>query len=237
MMTTAEMVHNDSALRSEWFHSYENDEIDFIYDGATDPAQWHESPWRIMCLLKEAHGGGVWNHAEAIRKDGGLLRVGGSANQSVHYRMVEWFAAIESTLAGAPLDVEADREQDYAQCRETMLRSAWVNIKKVDGLPYSNASDLHAVTVRDARFLTRQIELLNPRVILCGATFEIVRDTLFPEAEPIAGTEFSYLSKQGIVLIEYGHPGRKTRESYQPLIEEVQRIQAAGYLRYPAPAE
>jgi hypothetical protein len=237
MMTTAEMIQNDTVLQREWFSSYESDQIDFIYDGATVPDQWVKSPWRIMCLLKEAHGGGVWNHAEAIREDGGLLRVGGTANQAVHYRMVEWLAAIESSLEGAPIDIEADREEDYPKARATMLRSAWVNVKKVDGLPYSNAGDLHTVATRDADFLKRQMDLLNPRVIVCGATFGIVREILFPGSERIAGTEFSYRSPSGIVLIDYGHPGRKARESYQPLIEEIKCIQSAGYLLEPDTAE
>lgn len=236
-MTPAEMIHNDSVLQSEWFSSYESGDIDFIYDGATDPQKWLESPWRIMCLLKEAHGGGRWNHADAIRKDHGLLKTGGTANQAVHNRMVEWLSVIESNLDDNCFDVEADRNQGHPRGRDTMLRSAWVNIKKADGLPYSNAADLHAVAMRDADFLKRQIDLLKPRVILCGATFGIVRDILFPDSEPIKWTQFSYLSHTGIVLIDYVHPARKARESYRALECEVARIQLAGFLRAPTVSE
>jgi len=143
MITAEELMQANQILKDEWFCSFREDNIDFIYDGATNPAEWIKSPWRIMCLLQEAQGGGHWNHAEAINSDNGLLRVGGTANQSVPNRMVEWLYAIESTLEGVPIDVETDREQDHCEARKTMLRSAWVNIKKVNGLPYSDNNNLY----------------------------------------------------------------------------------------------
>jgi hypothetical protein len=231
MNAEKEIIHCDSLLRDEWFNSYGQADIDFIYDGATDPFRWITSRWRIMCLLKEAHGGGIWNHAEEIKNCNGLLRVGGSANQAVHYRMVEWLYAIESTLEQKSIDVENDRSQNYPGARETMLRSAWVNIKKADGVPYSNNNNLHQVIKRDAPFLRRQIEMLNPRLILCGKTFDIVKDELFQGCERIPNTEFSYHQDGRRIILDYIHPGRKARDSYKLLIEEVKRIRQAGMLQ------
>jgi len=225
-MTTQEFIEADRALRDDWFASYGQPDIDFIYDGATDPEKWLSSPWRIMCLLKEAHGGGQWNHAGAILKHKGLLRVGGTANQAIHYRMIEWISAIEATLMGTPCDVEGDRLLDYPRARLTMLRSAWVNIKKANGLPYSDGGDLYTVAKRDAAYLRRQMALLDPRIVLCGYTFGIVRDMLFPDAERINGTEFSHRTHGGRIILDYYHPGRKSRESYRQLVAEVEKVRA-----------
>ena len=226
-MTSVQFKADDRILEEEWFASYENSELDFIYDGATDPVKWLESPCKIMCLLKEAHGGGQWNHAAAILKDEGMLRVGGSANQALHYRMVEWLYAFESTLMGIPIDVETDRSEDYEACRLTMLRSAWVNIKKAEGTAYSDNGNLRAVAERDAKYLKKQISLLSPKFVLCGYTFGTVRDLLFPDAQKIAGTAFSHITTSGMILVDYCHPGRKARESYKPLVEEARRIISA----------
>ena len=229
-MTTQDFLEANEALQDDWFGSYGNPDIAFIYDGATDPERWFSSPWRIMCLLKEAHGGGQWDHAGAILKDNGLLRVGGTANQSVHYRMIEWIYATEATLMGMPCDIEEDRSLGYPRARQAMLRSAWVNIKKANGVPYSDGGNLYVVARRDAAFLRRQIALLDPRVVLCGYTFGIVREVLFPDAEKINGTEFSYFTPEGRIILDYYHPGRKSRDSYKPLTVEVERIRAARVL-------
>jgi hypothetical protein len=226
-MTTHDFIEADRKLHAEWFASYGDADIDFIHDGATESERWLSSPWRIMCLLKEAHGGGQWNHADAILKDDGLLRVGGTANQAIHYRMVEWIYAVEATLTGAPFSIESDRSDNYRGARATMLRSAWVNIKKANGIAYSNNSDLNAVVRRDGDYLRRQVSLLAPKIVLCGYTFGLVRESLFPDAAKISDTEFSYCTANGVIIIDYYHPGRKSRESYVPLVEEVSRIMAA----------
>lgn len=107
-----------------------------------------------------------------------------------------------------------------------MLRSAWVNLKKANGVAYSDHDDLCSVVKRDAEFLRRQIALLDPRIIMCGYTFGIVRGVLFPDARKIDGTDFSYFTTEGRLVLDYYHPGRKSLESYAPLIAELKRIQA-----------
>lgn len=236
-MTASEFKNLDQHLEHEWLASYGNPEIDFIYDGATDPVRWLESPLRIMCLLKEAHGGGQWNHAAGILKDEGLLRVGGTANQAVHYRMIEWLYAFESTLLGLSFNVEADRSENYPKARQTMLRSAWVNIKKADGIAYSDNGNLREIALRDGSFLRRQVALLAPRFVICGYTYGTVQDVLFPGAQKIAGTDFSYSTPDGLVVVDFYHPGRKSRESYSLLAEEAVRIANSLSSHLPAKEE
>ena len=43
-------------------------------------------------------------------------------------------------IMGLSFTVEADIFESYPAARRTMLRSAWVNIKKADGIAYSNRS-------------------------------------------------------------------------------------------------
>ncbi|GEM_PF-1795721 len=213
-------------LRMEWHQSYGCNQVDFIYDGPTDSRLWFNSKYRILCLLKEAHGGGTWDHAEAIHTDLGLLRVGGTANQATHYRMVEWLYAIERTLNGQSVDIEEERRTDYPECRAVMLRSAWINIKKANGVSHSDANDLSIVVRRDHIFLKKQIDMLNPQIILCCATFEIARDPLFSNCARIQGTKFSYRS-EGRVIVNYRHPARASRETYMPLMEEARMLREA----------
>lgn len=230
-MTLDEFNKTNNALRNEWFASYGGDagDHDFIYDGATDPAQWLASPWRIMCLLKEAHGGGRWNHAEGIKEGGGMLKVGGTAKQATHYRMLEWLYAIETTLNHKPVDIEYERMNDYTNARQTMMRSAWVNIKKADGEAQSNNNDLTQVVKRDAMFLRRQLDLLNPKIILCGNIYGIVQGELFPDGQPVVGTASGFSSRQnnGRIIMNWFHPAaRKNKDAtYKEIISEVESLQ------------
>ena len=215
-------------LRQEWHQSYAPCD-DFIYDGPTDPDRWFIGKERILCILKEAHGGGVWNHADEIRDCGGLLRVGWPANQATHNRMVEWLYATECSLNEKHMNVEAERSSDYPEARAIMLRSAWINIKKANGVSHSDASNLRSIADRDMRFLNRQIALLSPRIVLCCGTFDLVGDLLFPDRQMIAGTTCSYQSGS-LVIIKYRHPLYAPRESYGDFFAEMERIKIAGVL-------
>lgn len=227
-------IKANDALYEEWFAFYGGQAGDnhFIYDGATDPAQWLASPWKIMCLLREAHGGGVWNHAERIKECGGMLLVGSNANPATHHRVLEWLYAIESTLNRQPLDMENERRNDYPNARQTMMRSAWVNIKKANGVSSSSSKDLSQVVRRDAVFLRRQIDLLRPKIILTGNIYGIVRGELFPDSQHADGTAsgFSFQQSNGRIIMDYFHPTRQSKESYKEIIREVESIQRMGLL-------
>ena len=229
-MTNLQQFFAENAkLREEWRLSYGDGDVDFIYDGPTDPVGWFGGEERILCLLKEAHGGGEWDQAEAIRNDGGLLRVGGTASQATQNRVVEWLYAIDCALNGKRVDIGADRCAGYPEARAVMLRSAGINIKKAGGVSKSDADDLRGVVERDIRFLRRQFELLSPRIVLCCGTFNLVKDLLFPGLQKIDGSEFSYRTGS-VVVIDYRHPARAACQSYEPLIEEIERIKRAGAL-------
>lgn len=228
--TAAELLSEDLELESEWFASYGDETIDFIYDGPTDYEAWIRNPLRILCLFKEAFGGGRWNHAHAIKQDNGLFRVSGGANQAMHYRTIEWLYALEKAILGEPFDVDHERANDYPAAREVMLRSAWVNIKKANGLSKSNYANLSEVLVRDHAFLAKQIELLNPKIVLCGNTFSVAKPFLFADAERIAGTDFSHITPSGVIVIDAYHPGRKPKESYLSIVSEARKILGSGAL-------
>ena len=58
-------------MREEWCLSYGDCES-FIGDGPIDPERWFNKGDRILCLLKEPHGGDHWDLAVNIREHGGL---------------------------------------------------------------------------------------------------------------------------------------------------------------------
>ena len=229
MSDLQQFLSDYAELREEWRRSYGDGPVDFICDGPPDPTLWFNGSERILCLLKEAHGGGEWDQAEAIRNHGGLLRVGGTASQATQNRVVEWLYAIDGALNGKRVDIGADRCAGYPEARAIMLRSAWINIKKANGVSKSDVQDLRGVVDRDIRFLRRQFELLSPCIVLCCRTFNLVKDLLFPGLQKIDGAKFSYRSGS-VVIIDYMHPARAPRKTYEPLIEEIERIKKAGAL-------
>jgi len=229
MMNITDYKKAVSELKAEWDSSY-NNPSDFIFDGATDDDLWFKSKWRLMVLLKEAHGGGRWDHNLGIKKDNGLFRVGGTANQATHYRVLEWLYSFESELDGKPYDVDYERNNDYTNARQTMLHSAWVNIKKADGNPNSAPQDLFQVIRRDTSFLRRQIDLLSPKVVICCGTFGFVKDALFANTRRIDGTNACYATND-VIVVDFRHPARASRESYMDLAKEAHSLHLTGLPR------
>lgn len=146
----------------------------FVEDGAFDPDKYEYSEVKILALMKElpsqefgfVFGEGVRNNLvnkgrfefvkrDALRKIAGRIacvrEVIEKNNQNFNYS-----------------DVKKEAIQSKHIIRY-FLESAYINIKKYNGLPRSSQKDLENTIERDREKLQYQInELLNPDVILCG---------------------------------------------------------------------
>ena len=88
------------------------------------------------------------------------------------------------------------------QQRRALLSSAVVNIKKSSGKTASDRDDLLTYVERDCEFIKRQIEIINPDVVLCGGTWPLVQP-LWPDARRIYDRVWAVQSKH---FIDLYHP-------------------------------
>lgn len=57
-----------------------------------------------------------------------------------------------------------------AAAYDSLLASAIVNVKKVRGVKVSIHDDLNEYAIRDSDFIRRQLDIIDPTVVVCGGT-------------------------------------------------------------------
>ena len=142
----------------------------FVYDGAIDEGKWEGASPKILFLLKEAHGDGgkgkkeSWSLCKLIREDwkrpGFLL----------WWNVGRWAYGIQHTTK----DCIPRFPEDKAAAK-ALFEIAFVNIKKSGGLKSSDSDDLEKYVESDGDLIKKQIELINPDIIIFGYTWAWLR--------------------------------------------------------------
>lgn len=191
----------------------------FISDGivADEPDVWFRQECRPLFLLKEAYGGDQdWDLTWYVRS------VADGKNKNRTWRNVAmWTYGILKTHANCALPVwpeyrsETDAslgEATAATFDERLLKKiAVVNIKKSGGEMSSSDDDLLRYAEYDAKELWREIELIDPTVII-SANITAIHDTLAKEnglpkiQRSRDWTSHLEINGHDTLLIEYWHP-------------------------------
>lgn len=128
-----------------------------IIDGAVNPEKYNG----ILFLLKEAYTDKKteeWNICDWLREN---------VCYSMWNRVAEWSYGIQNTTTDLiPRFKELTEKEKLAAIEVIGL----VNIKKINGNSSSSDSDLCDYVTENSTLLRREIEALQPRVIVCGYT-------------------------------------------------------------------
>lgn len=181
-------------------------------DGIIDPARWHRAPRRILFLLKEAYrsdGGGDFDLCELVR----------DAWKGPKYRLwhnlARWACGIQRSTAGSlpPFPEAAD------DLTEALLGSAVVNIKKSDGRSRSADEDLAQYAHDDGELLVRQIQMIDPEIVICGNTWRHYRSLC--EHRKLGDMVYQ---TNGTPFVDFWHPAQQVHKklSYYALLGAVQ---------------
>ena len=88
----------------------------------------------------------------------------------------------------------------------TIQNIAVVNIKKSNGEKKSNNEDLQQFINLDKERIKKEIELINPDIIICGKTFYFLEQIL----DDIKKYDNSLIAKwKNILIIDYYHPAAR----------------------------
>ena len=151
------------ALIAEW-RRLRPEYAPFVIDGILDETIWETAAPKILFLLKESYGG--WYQIK------GPINVIDGGNKEFWPNICRWKHLIKSLHQGVlPQFPELSELEEWRDGSFLLRDIAYVNIKKKLGGSTSNARDIMDFALRDQDFLRRQIDLIDPAIVLCGGTF------------------------------------------------------------------
>lgn len=188
-------AHDD--LMKKWADQELHKGRHFIMDGIIDADRWAKSPIKTVALLKEAYGG--YDNICSLIKDEWA-----GPKYKLWWTVSYWLYAINE-ISGCRVPIAPGNNEAYDKCRDYLLASAVINIKKSNGNSTSNMEDLGKYAEADKELLKQQVDFIKPNVIICCNTFELLKKFWGSDLVSIGKTGYLYKSG-GYLLIDYWHP-------------------------------
>jgi len=180
----------------------------FIPDGIVDCRIWNSlAPGkRVLFVLKEAyednHEKSGWALNDELREYGPW--------STIWNRVAEWSFGIQNSDINT---IAPYSSFSWETANEYLRRIAIMNIKKSGGMHSSIYEEISAYAITDAEEIIREIELIDPDIIICGATFSDINtitgntmikgsnENWFYYSDAIGGKER--------LFIDYYHPANR----------------------------
>ena len=231
IMNNESYENQKNQLMNSWRKLKKEGDIGFVTDGIINFDKWITYDLKLLFLAREAYSDSdiKWDYAEWYNDGNG--RVIYPKGQGFHNRINEWSYAVDSAMHGKQ-SASFEEASNYEQSKKITLASAIINLKKIGGSSKSVPNDLRSIALRDKELLLKQLELISPNIILFCATFgDVLKNILFERAIKIPETERCYES-EGILLIDFFHPTRAYKGSFDFLFDDVSKIKnKAKYLK------
>ncbi len=152
-------------LFDEWKNDPKHKDKLFIKDGIIELDTWKREKLQILFLAKEAYteeDNGI-DLREIVRKE---------APFDNWFVVAQWIYAIQELYKNPDTIPLFPKELDNkVKCNELLRKIAFVNTKKSNGASESTYEDINGYAKYDKDRLCKQIDLINPRLVLCNYTF------------------------------------------------------------------
>lgn len=164
-MNIENYTNNITDLQKQWQKEHQEKGLSkFIFDGIVNETFWNESNKKIMFFLKEAYILGD-------DLEGNLCK---SLNKWYIWKMwwvvSDWVYALNNvTLESIPAYYNFDYN-DHWEATKRVRSISVVNVKKSEGKPNSEFDDLMGFVKNDKEYIAKQVEEINPEIIVCGNT-------------------------------------------------------------------
>lgn len=218
-------------------------DVEPIYDGVSDEAGYLSSKLKVAWVLKEPYddvdengkpcGGGfsITKDCFADRDDEWFKSSNGQdlvrANQTWQ-RIVFVMYGYRNGLTYAEMDYPRDNRRMF----DVLMTTGWVNLSKMPA--YTSSSD-SLVKLNYLRYwreiVQRQIEILDPDVLIFGKTFDIYKSGLTDDSGIVDvgdGDKAGWVKHHKMGkrhLLQTYHPGRKSGDYIDALIRMLKRIE------------
>ncbi len=224
-------------LLKEWKLKYP-DSV-FISDGIVNKEKWKTQKVRPLFLLKEAYGGDSdWDLIDDYLSN----FINDSDNTPIKSRtwrrVVQWTHGIFNTNKTTLAQLPSSFSENSAEWLNSI---AVVNVKKVNGKRYSIMTNINKYAESDRAFLKRQIELIDPTVIICGYTIKSLNIILYNTKKkgvknykkPHKDWHYSTkINDKNVIVLDFYHPANwlaggdlwnysKITEIYQKALQSI----------------
>lgn len=203
----------DNAYWEKWREHYrslgKSEEFGLIHkDGIIDPDRWDNATRKILFVLKEP------NHQKITTKGGDIRgwyrKPIGRAGVMLRHNLARWAHALRHSLVD-------NLTYNKSECEDTLLQSAVINLKKVEGGATADMGIVGWYAKQDCELLCDQIESIKPDLIVAGGTFTLLSRTL---KLPVNWSkEAVYSSQYQAWVIPMVHPA--SRLGYNKTLKEL----------------
>lgn len=176
----------------------------FIADGVVNPEEWEKAPKRVAFILKEAYGETFdWDLKWKLKHN----TLWGTIWPSV----AEWTYGIHNTTKEHiavydPALVSKEANNIWTN------QIAVINLKKSSGKSKSSYAEISAYAKADKQEIRRQLEIVDPDIIVCGYTFASLNEVYDGKLIKQQKNWFCFTEEIGgkkRLVIDYYHPANR----------------------------
>lgn len=203
-------IHTKSEKDEEIVINHKNDV--FISDGVVCPEVWYSQDVRILFLLKEAYtknGNDDWDlvedHLLTTKKMSHLFK-----------RICQWTQGIlNTTQDDIPAFFSGLSDTHYGN--DILKKIAVMNVKKSGGKANSSMEEINMYAEYDREELMRELEIIDPTVIVCGYTISSlniimgkeIKDYKHPNENWFYRTKLNDSDNHEVIVLDYYHPANQ----------------------------
>ena len=179
----------------------------FVKDGIVNPDKWVTQEIKPMFLLKEAYGG---KESWDLINDHILVKSKKQVDKTWK-KVTQWtYGIMNTSVSSSPFFDENKIPKQFAN--EYLQSIAVVNVKKIAGASTSIWSELEEAVDNDKDFLKKEIELIEPTVIVCGYTMSLLEKILGVKIKKTSNKNLYYFAEingKKVIILDYYHPGNQ----------------------------
>jgi len=166
------------SLLDAWEEKFPTDKLHFNRDGIISTDHWVKSDVKILFILKETNKA-KQNVVNAITNALSSKKSGWWKGQVLR-RVGRWAYGLANYSGEVPSFKDA---KSFG--KEATWSVAYINMRKTAGGSSTNKKSFDAHVKDYAPYIKRQIELIEPDVIVLGGTFKSVKKHIFPQMEHV----------------------------------------------------
>ena len=196
MVVSGNVKYNLEKLFNEWEKDKFHDQNTFIRDGIISYDCWNKVPVKILYLFKEAYtkGNGNFNLCEEIV---------GSAPYRNWWTVAKWTYLILEIFNNKKIPEYP--ELRWEEANELLCNIAVVDIKKSNGQTLSSYSDLHLFIKNDKNKLKKEIDIIDPQIIICGNVFNLYKTIYSNELIEKVKNSKKCFSHNNRLIVDFWH--------------------------------
>lgn len=198
-------------LLDAWENQFPTDKWHFNRDGIISSEHWDNVDVKVLFILKETNKA-KQNVVDAIRR-ALVTKSSGWWRGKVLRRVGRWAYGLINYSGTVPSFKDAK-----AYGKDTTWNIAYINMRKTAGGSRTNKKSFDVHVKEYAPYIRRQIELINPDIIVLGGTFKVMRKHIFPELEHVSNRIHKH---KDTIFINAYHPAAilKAEELYYQVLD------------------